>query len=57
MPSDAGGDDLAHSGWPVCRLAASCTGVLEAARSPTAALSTGERAGVFSGAAVRGYRL
>ncbi|MGW0712045.1 amidohydrolase family protein [Streptomyces sp. NPDC002643] len=45
------------SDWPVCRLAADYTQVLDAARSLTAGLSPAEREEVFAGTAVRAYRL
>lgn len=45
------------SDWPVCRLAASYTEVLEAAGTVTDALSDDERAAVFGGTARRVYAL
>ena len=45
------------SDWPVCTLAASYPGVLEAARDLTAELSPAERQAVFSGTAKRAYGL
>ena len=45
------------SDWPVCTLAASYGGVLEAARDLTGALSDAEREAVFSGTATGLYRL
>ncbi|CAM5367180.1 amidohydrolase [Streptomyces spiroverticillatus] len=43
------------SDWPVCRLASTYAGVLDAARELTAGLSQGERAEVFAGTAERVY--
>jgi L-fuconolactonase len=45
------------SDWPVCTLAASYSGVLEAARDLTADLSPAERDAVFSGTATTVYGL
>jgi len=45
------------SDWPVCTLAASYPGVLQAARDLTAGLSPAEREAVFSGTASRIYGL
>jgi L-fuconolactonase len=45
------------SDWPVCLLAASYEDVIDAARSPTASLSPGERAQVFGETARRFYGL
>jgi L-fuconolactonase len=48
---------LFGSDWPVCLLAASYADVVAAARDLTSALSTGERAAIFGGAAEVAYRL
>ncbi len=45
------------SDWPVCTLAASYGGVLQAARDLTGDLSEAEREAVFAGTATRLYRL
>ncbi|WP_338896297.1 amidohydrolase family protein [Streptomyces sp. TG1A-60] len=45
------------SDWPVCRLAAGYTEVVDAARSLTAGLTPAERREVFGGTAVRAYGL
>ena len=45
------------SDWPVCELAATYDQVYEAARALTDGLSTGEKADVFAGTAIRAYPL
>ena len=48
---------LFGSDWPVCLLAATYDGVLDAARATLAGLSSEERAAVFGGNAIEVYRL
>jgi L-fuconolactonase len=45
------------SDWPVCRLAASYTEVVDTARALTAGLTPAEQHQVFSGTATRVYGL